>query len=79
MQLGSNAKFKEINWFYYTKQTFQQVITPFFVNIVFHNFGLAWIVEYKDKLKFNVQELCPYWLCNGPWYNTTISSQLYGH
>ena len=47
-------------------------MTNFVVKIVFQRVVLALIVDYNKKLKFYVKELCPSWMCDGPWYNTVI-------
>ena len=46
---------------------------------MFQNVGFEWIVEYKNKIKFHIQELCTRWIFNGLWYNLTICLQLHGY
>ena len=41
-------------------------------------FGLSWIIDTKNHLKFYIEQQCDNWMKNGPWYNTTIFSQLKG-
>ena len=46
---------------------------------MFHHVGLERIIQNNDKPKFDFQELCPSWMCNGPWYNPTVCSQSHGY
>ena len=73
-----NDQKKEIG---YTIQNilFKKFTTPFVVNIVFQSVGLAWIVESKNNLNFDVRELCPSCLGDGTWYNPTICLQVFGY
>ena len=47
-------------------------------NVVFKNVGIYWIIELNYQLNFDFQYHCPNCIINGPWYNTTICSHLYG-
>ena len=58
---------------------FNKPITSFVVKTVFHNVGLACIFEYNKNIRFGAQELFPYWMCDSPWYNPAIGSQLHGY
>ena len=44
--------------------------------MVFNHVGLYWII--KKKIKFYFEDHCTNCILNGPWYNTTICSQLHG-
>ena len=45
--------------------------------MVFHNFGLLWIINNNKHLKFEVNLQGSYCMDKGPCYNTTIFSKLY--
>ena len=51
-------------------------INNFVIHVVFQNVGLYWIIENKNNLKFDMNKHCNQRTENGPWYNTTILSQL---
>ena len=59
-------------------QGIEKFITPFVTNMVFRNVGLYWTIQSNQKLNFDLQNHCLYWIINGPMYNTTICSQLHG-
>ena len=40
--------------------------------MVFQNFGLSWIIELKDQLKFDFEHRCPICIINGTWYTSMI-------
>ena len=60
-------------------QTIYTFINYFVTNMVFHNVGLSWIVQSKQKPNFDLQHHCPSWILNVPWYNTMICSQFHGY
>ena len=59
-------------------QAMENFVTPFVKNMVLHHAGLSWIIQSNQKQNFNFQRHCPSWMTNGPFYNTTICSQLHG-
>ena len=54
-------------------------ITFFETNILFQRVGISWIIESNEELKFYVQEHFPNWMCDVPWYNSTMCSPFHGY
>ena len=59
-------------------QKIEDFITTFVTYIVFQRIGLFWIIKSNKNLHFDFQNHCTSWILNGPWYNTSICSQLHG-
>ena len=52
---------------------------PIFIKaVVFPIFGISWMIQTREKFYFSVDEKFPRWCIGGPWYNTTICSNLHG-
>ena len=46
------------------------MITSFVLNTMLHNFGMIWIIENHEDLKYDMELQNSYWMTGGPWYNT---------
>ena len=45
------------------------------LNAIFHHMGMSWIISYKKKMKYRIDESNhPDLLKKGHWYNTDICS-----
>ena len=58
--------------------TYQDIITNFIFNAMFHHFGMLWIIENHEQLKYDMDIQNSYWMTGGPWYNTSICKKLHG-
>ena len=53
-------------------------IIPFFIKpVVFHNVGISWMIQTKEKFYPSSDETFR-WYTGGLWYNTTIFDDLHG-
>ena len=72
-EAGLNAK----NCF---KEFYDEVITQFVLNAMFHHVGMSWIISSKKEMDYdnftNSKNLD--WFDTGPWHNKNICSKLYG-
>ena len=58
--------------------TFEEIITKFVLNSIFHHVGVSWIISSKEEMKYIIDESNhQYFLDKGPWYNTAICSRLH--
>ena len=44
--------------------------------MVFHPVVLFWIINNNNNIKFDINVKVGQWMCKGPWYNTTICTEL---
>ena len=58
-------------------QTIEKFITPFFTEMAFPHVCLSCIIKPNQKIGIDFQLHYPYWVINGPWYNTVMCSQLH--
>ena len=53
--------------------TFEEMITKFLLNAIFHHVGMLWITSPKDEIKYETDKINHQdWLNKSPWYNTSI-------
>ena len=52
-----------------------EAITTFILHFVLQHVGLSWIIENKNKPKFDIEEHYDQWIQNVPLYNATTSLQ----
>ena len=48
------------------------------LNKLLHHVGMSWIIETREKLKYDIYEHNQYRVTCGPWYSTYISKKLHG-
>ena len=58
---------------------YQDIITTFVLNTMLHHFGMLWIIETHEKLKYDIEKHNPEWMTCGTWYNTSICNKLHGN
>ena len=62
------------------KEFYDEVITQFVLNAMFHRVGMSWIISSKKEMDYdnftNSKDL--EWFDKGPWYNKNICSKLLG-
>ena len=58
-------------------QTIENFVNTFVTNILFQNVGLSWVIQSNQKLNSDFHQHCPYWMMNGPCYNTAIFSRFH--
>ena len=58
--------------------TYQYIITTFVLNTMLHHFGLLWIIETHEQLKYDMEKHNSEWIIGVPWYNTYICKKLHG-
>ena len=61
------------------KNTYQDTITTFVLNKMLHHFGMLWIIENHEQLKYDmdIQNSDP--LTGDQWYNISICKKLHGN
>ena len=57
---------------------YQEIITTFVLNTIFHYVDMIWIFENDEDLKYDMDTLNSDWSTGGPWYNTSICKKLHG-
>ena len=51
---------------------YEEIRTVFLLYTLLHNFGVSWIIETHEQLKYDMGKHNPDWIKGGPWYNTYI-------
>ena len=63
---------------HFKKSTFEEMITKFVLNAIFHHVGVSWIISSNNEMKYEIYKSSyQYWFDKGPWYNTDICSRLH--
>ena len=63
---------------YLKNTTFDEMITKFVLNAIWHNVGMLWIISTKKEMKYEINKNNhQYWLNKGSWYNTSICLKLH--
>ena len=58
---------------------FDEVITKFLLNALFHHVGMSWIISSNKEMKYDMDKNNHQdWLNKCPWYNTSICLKLHG-
>ena len=45
---------------------YQDIITLFVLNTMFHHVGMLWIIETHEQLKYDIDKHNSYWMTYGP-------------
>ena len=45
---------------------------------MFQHVDTYWIIESEDQIKFYLENQCPNWIINGPWYKSKFFSHYNG-
>ena len=54
------------------------IITSFVLNTLLHHAGMSWIIETREKLKYDMEKHNPDSITGGTWYNKYICKKIYG-
>ena len=64
---------------YLINSIFEEMITKFVLNAIFHHVGMSWIICSNEKIKYEIDESNhPGWLNKCSWYDTYICSKFHG-
>ena len=64
---------------YLKNTTFDEMITRFVLNKIFHQLGISWIISPNEEMKYEIDKKNhQYWLNKGPCYNTSICLRFHG-
>ena len=57
---------------------YQEIITTFVLNTMLHHFGMIWIIENHEDLKYAMDIQNSDWMTGVSWYNKYICKKLHG-
>ena len=64
---------------YLRASIFEEMISRFVLNAIFHHVCMSWIICSNEEMKCEIDESNhPDWFNKDPWYNTPICSKFHG-